>query len=430
VVAPVSGEIVVFAASSLTDVFQDMATAFQQANPNAKLTFNFGASSQLATQLGQGASADVFASADSTQMDNAKKSGAVTGQDRIFAGNRLVLITPKDNPAHITGIKDLANDGVKFVTAQPSVPIGTYTAQMLDKANADPSYGAGFKDKVVANTVSQEDNVRQVVSKVQLGEADAAIVYSTDPTPQVRDQLNIIQVPDPLQTLASYPIAVAKGNNASGGEAFASYVLGPDGQATLAKWGFLPPPQASAAAQPTPVPSGAGGMGTAAGGAPAANAPIPSVASATFAPEVAIKGLVGTPRSLSRDDLMQLPPETVNVSFLAGQGTTQASFTGTRLLNVLDAAGSAKLPTDGNNAKLRVTVMVTGADGYQVALSWGELDPEFGGAPILLAYSQNGEPMGDKQGMARLVVPGDKRGGRYVSTVKSVEIRDPGPAQP
>src|SRR6266571_7045976 len=238
-VSPVSGEIVVFAASSLTDVFQDMATSFQQANPRARLTFNFGASSQLATQLGQGASADVFASADTVQMDNAKKSGAVTGQDRIFAGNRLVLITPKDNPAHINSVKDRANDGVKFVTAQPSVPIGTYTAQMLDKASADPSYGADYKSKVMANTVSQEDNVRQVVSKVQLGEADAAIVYSTDATPQVRDQLQIIQVPDPLQTLASYPIAVAKGNNPAGGEAFVAYVLGADGQATLAKWGFL-----------------------------------------------------------------------------------------------------------------------------------------------------------------------------------------------
>jgi molybdate transport system substrate-binding protein len=411
-----------------------MATAFQQANPNAKLTFNFGASSTLATQLGQGASADVFASADTTQMDNAKKSGAVTGQDQVFAGNRLVLITPRDNPANVNSVKDLANDGVKFVTAQPSVPIGTYTAQMLDKASSDPSFGSDFKDRVMANTVSQETDVRQVVSKVQLGEADAAIVYSTDPTPQVRDQLNIIQVPDALQTLASYPIAVAKGNNATGGEAFVSYVLGPEGQATLAKWGFLPPPpQAAAAAQPTA--STTGGQPPAAGGAPsggaaAANAPIPSVASATFAPEVAVMGLVGNPRSFTMDDLKQLPAETVDVSFQAGQGTTTASFTGTRLLNVFDAAGGAKLPNDINNAKLRTTVMVTGADGYQVALGWGELDPEFGAAPIMLAYMQDGKPMGDKQGMARLVVPGDKRGGRYVSTVKSIEIRDPGPAEP
>lgn len=249
--APVTGEVVVFAASSLTDVFQDMATGFQQANPNAKLTFNFGASSQLATQLGQGARADVFASADQTQMDNARKADAIAGQDRVFAGNRLVVITPRDNPKQISGVKELANDGVKFVTAQPSVPIGQYTAELLDKATADPMYGSDFASKVKANTVSQEDNVRQVVSKVQLGEVDAAIVYSTDATPQVRDQLQVIQIPDPLQTLASYPIAVARGSNSAGGEAFVSYVLGPAGQAALAKWGFLllPPPSASSAPQ-------------------------------------------------------------------------------------------------------------------------------------------------------------------------------------
>src|SRR5207244_12729772 len=95
--------------------------------------------------------------------------------------------------------------------------------------------------KVLANTVSTEDNVRQVVSKVRLGEADAAVVYSTDTTPQLRGQLQIIQVPDQLQSLATYPIAVAKGSNAAGGEAFVEFVLGPLGQATLAKWGFLPP---------------------------------------------------------------------------------------------------------------------------------------------------------------------------------------------
>jgi molybdate transport system substrate-binding protein len=244
--APVSGEIVVFAAASLTDAFQDMAGAFQQAHPDARVTFNFGASSQLATQLAQGARADVFASADQAQMDNARRADAIAGQDRVFAGNRLVLITPGDNPRRIAGVRDLANDGVKFVTAQPSVPIGQYTAQMLDKASADPAYGADFRARVQANTVSQEDNVRQVVSKVQLGEADAAVVYSTDATPQVRDQLRIIQIPDALQTRATYPIAVARGSNSAGGEAFVSYVLGPQGQATLAKWGFLPPSAAGA----------------------------------------------------------------------------------------------------------------------------------------------------------------------------------------
>lgn len=422
--APTAGEIVVFAASSLTDVFQDMARAFQQANPNTRLTFNFGASSQLATQLGQGAKADVFASADQTQMDNARKADAVAGQDRVFARNRLVLITPRDNPKKIAAVKDLANDGVKFVTAQPSVPIGQYTAQMLDKAAADPAYGLDFKSKVEANTVSKEDNVRQVVSKVQLGEADAAVVYGTDATPQVRDQLQLIQVPDSLQTLATYPIAVAKGANSAGGEAFVSYVLGPEGQSTLAKWGFLPPAQTSAVA-PTTVPS----SGSGASGAPQAAAPVPAVASSTFSPTVQVRGLVGSPRTFTLDDLKALPAETVQVSYMAGQGTDGASFTGTRLLNVLDAAGGATLPNDINNARLRVTIMVTSADGYQVAFGWGELDPEFGAAPILLAYARDGQPMGEKQGMARVIVPGDKRGGRYASMVKSIELRDPGSAQ-
>ena len=106
------------------------------------------------------------------------------------------------------------------------------------KRSADPAYGADFKAKVVANTVSQEDNVRQVVSKVQLGEADAAVVYSTDATPQVRDQLQIIQVPDPLQTLATYPIAVAKGDNAAGGEAFVAYVRGAAGPGNAGEMGL------------------------------------------------------------------------------------------------------------------------------------------------------------------------------------------------
>jgi molybdate transport system substrate-binding protein len=237
---PAKSEVVVFAASSLTDVFQDMAADFERANPSTKVTFNFGASSQLAAQLGQGARADVFASADQAQMDNARNAQAIAGQDRAFAHNRLVIITPRDNPRHIASLNDLGDDGVKVVTAQPTVPIGQYTAQLLDKATADPSYGSTFKRKVDNNTVSREDNVRQVVSKVQLGEADAAVVYSTDATPQVREQLQIVQVPDALQTLASYPIAVAHGSNSAGGEAFVSYVLSPAGQAKLAKWGSLP----------------------------------------------------------------------------------------------------------------------------------------------------------------------------------------------
>jgi molybdate transport system substrate-binding protein len=238
----VSSEVVVFAASSLTDAFQEIGQSFTTAQPGIKLTFNFGSSSQLATQLRQGARGDVFASADQAQMDNALKADVLGGQARVFARNRLVVIVPRDNPRKVVGVTDLARAGLKLVTAQPSVPIGQYTEQLLSKASADEAYGADFKERVIKNVVSREDNVRQVVSKVQLGEADAAVVYATDATPQVRDQLQLIAVPEPLQTSADYPIAVARGSNPAGGEAFADYVLSPAGQDILARWGFLPPP--------------------------------------------------------------------------------------------------------------------------------------------------------------------------------------------
>jgi DMSO/TMAO reductase YedYZ molybdopterin-dependent catalytic subunit len=279
--------------------------------------------------------------------------------------------------------------------------------------------------------VSQQTDDRQIVAQVQLGEADAAVVYATDITPSTQGQLMSFPVPDAFNLVVVYPIATTRGDNPSGGQAWVNFVLSPAGQNILKMWNFLPPPP-SAAAAPTPgtasPPPPAAGAPPAAAVAPAAPAPN-LAASTTFSPTVAVKGLVGTPRTFTYVDLMQLQPETVQVSFQAGQGVTNTSFTGTRLLNVFDAAGGAVLPNDINNARLRVTVMITGADGYQVALGWGEIDPEFGAAPIMLAYQENGQPMGDKMGMARLVVPEDKRGGRYVSTVKSIELRDPGPAE-
>ena len=173
------------------------------------------------------------------------------------AGLDLVEVAPNANPP-VCRILDYGK--FKYEQAKKEREAHKHQKQVvLREVRFKPKIGVhhvDFKTKVVANTVSQEDNVRQVVSKVQLGEADAAVVYSTDATPQVRDQLQIIQVPDPLQTLATYPIAVARGNNPAGGEAFVAYVVGPQGQATLAKWGFLPPTQATAADQPTPAASG------------------------------------------------------------------------------------------------------------------------------------------------------------------------------
>ena len=172
----------VFAASSLTDAFKEIGQAFEAAK-STPVTFNFGASTQLRTQLQQGASADVFASADQAQMNNARSDGSIAGPDVIFARNRLVVITPKDNPGKLQSAADLANPGIRFVTAAPEVPIGVYTQNMFDKMSQISVFGADFKDRANANIVSREPNVRQVVAKVQLGEADAAVVYRSDVTP-------------------------------------------------------------------------------------------------------------------------------------------------------------------------------------------------------------------------------------------------------
>jgi molybdate transport system substrate-binding protein len=240
--APVSAqsnsEVTVFAAASLTDAFNEIASEFQYENPGTKVTFNFGGSNTLRAQLDQGASADVFASADSTQMDMARQNGDVSGDPQVFAHNLLTIITPVDNPRNVQGVCDLAKPGLKLVTAQPSVPVGVYTQTLLQNAS-NGECGAGFADAVNANTVSQEADVRQLVAKVQLGEADAGVSYLTDVTPQVRGQLTEVQIPDGLNTLATYPIATTKGNNTEGGPAFVNFVLSPIGQAILARWGFL-----------------------------------------------------------------------------------------------------------------------------------------------------------------------------------------------
>ena len=233
-----SGEITVFAAASMTDAFNEIAVGFQYENPSAMVTFNFGGSNTLRAQLDQGASADVFASADQTQMDMARQNGDLSGDAQVFAHNLLTIITPADNPQNVQSPCDLGKPGLKFVAVQPSVPVGLYTESMLTNASAGPC-GAGFGDQVHANTVSQESDVRQLVAKVQLGEADAGVSYMTDVTPAVRSQIHELSIPDELNTLATYPIATAKGNNNEGGQAFISFVLSPIGQAILARWGFL-----------------------------------------------------------------------------------------------------------------------------------------------------------------------------------------------
>jgi molybdate transport system substrate-binding protein len=238
---PEPKELVVLAASSLTDAFTEMAGEFPKQAAGVKLTFSFGGSSQLRTQLEQGAPADVFASADTAQMDAAVKAGLLQGTSMLFASNRLVVVLPRDNRAGVGGLADLAKPGLKLVTTSRDVPVGGYTRQALERMAADGQYGAGFDRRVLANVVSEEANVRQVVTKVQLGEADAGICYATDVTPRVAADLRTIEIPDRFNAIAAYPIAVARLARAPVMAArFVQYVAAAPGQAILKKYGFLP----------------------------------------------------------------------------------------------------------------------------------------------------------------------------------------------
>jgi molybdate transport system substrate-binding protein len=229
----------VFAAASLTDAFTEIGESFEAANPGVSVTFNFGGSQALRTQIEEGAPADVFASANAKEMDT-----LVTGNfvdipaPQIFLNNKLVVILPAGNPAGIEKLEDLATPGIKLVLAAEQVPVGNYARQSLDLMNGQ--FGIDFKDKVLANVVSNEDNVKQVVAKVQLGEADAGIVYTSDAI--AASEVKSIQIPDDLNIIAEYPIApLSDSANADLASAFVQFVLSDEGQVVLEKWGFSSP---------------------------------------------------------------------------------------------------------------------------------------------------------------------------------------------
>jgi len=226
-------EITVLAAASLTAAFTKIGADFGRANPDVTVRFSFGPSDGLATQVAEGAPADVFAPASPKYMDQVQSDGpGVTGR-ADFARNELAVIVPSDNPAGIASLADLARPGVKLVLAAVGVPAGDYAREIL--ANA------GIQKQALANLVSNEEDVKGVVQKVLLGEADAGIVYRTDLTPDIAAKVREIVIPDGVNVFATYPIAVIDGSgHADAAEAFVRYVTGP-GQATLRSFGFLAP---------------------------------------------------------------------------------------------------------------------------------------------------------------------------------------------
>jgi molybdate transport system substrate-binding protein len=401
-----SGNLTVLAAASLTDAFNQEGQAFQQANPKVTVKFSYGASSALEAQLAQGAPADLFASADQTNMDKASQAGVIDGASQVFAKNKVVVIVPKNNPANIQTIADLAKPGVKLVLTDPAVPIGAYARTALKNLAQEPGYGSDFSDKVLANNKSDAADVRTAVASVQTGQADATLCYATDVTPSAQKDVAALPIPDKDNVIATYPIATVKGaGNKAAAQAFIAFVRSAAGQAILKGQGFILDADTGAQARRiTPSP-----------------ALLAYRRTGVLSPTFAIDGAVANPRTFGYDDLAALPAETETVTFQAGSGVETQTFTGVKLYDLLQAAGPQTDPTRKNDL-IRFYVQVTAADGYTAVLSWAEFDPANEGKDVLIAYADNGQPLGPGQGTARLVAPGDSHGARYVSAIAAITL--------
>lgn len=225
----VAGDATIFAGSSLTDAFKTVGDEITKTNPGAHFTFNFGSSSTLATQIINGAPADVFASADDANMQRVVDAKLTDGDPAAFVGNRLQIAVVAGNPKKITSLADLARPDVVLVLAAPTVPAGKYALGSLAKAG------------VTAKPKSQEVDVRAVLNKVSLGEADAGIVYVTD-VKSAGDRLTGVDIQEQYQIVARYPIALVKGSkSAAVAHKFVDYLLSPAGQSLLGEFGFTKP---------------------------------------------------------------------------------------------------------------------------------------------------------------------------------------------
>jgi molybdate transport system substrate-binding protein len=225
---PGSATITVFAASSLQGAFTQLGEHFERAKPNVRLRFNFAGSSALAMQIEEGAHADLFASASVQDMRRLSRSATTAGASN-FAKNDLQIAVPADNPAHIKRISDLRDSHAKVALCQPEVPCGALAQQMFHKAG------------ITVKPVTLESDVKATLSKLILGEADAAIVYKSDVV-AAGDRVRAVKIPAAVIATAEYPIAVLKRtDNPAAARAFVDFVLSAEGQEVLAKWGFAKP---------------------------------------------------------------------------------------------------------------------------------------------------------------------------------------------
>jgi molybdate transport system substrate-binding protein len=235
----VSVSLTIYGASSLKSALTAMKTAYEAANTGTTLTISTDSSTALETKIEQGAPVDVLLSADTANPQKLVDKGLAAGGLVKFAGNLLTVIVPTANPAGIQTPGDLAKTGVKVIAAGDTVPITKYATQLVANLARQPGYPADFATRYAANVVSKQDNVAAVVAQIELGEGDAAIVYVTDA--KASTKVATISVPEAANVPATYSGAVVKASpNAAAAEAFMTWVAGPDGQAILASFGFVP----------------------------------------------------------------------------------------------------------------------------------------------------------------------------------------------
>ncbi len=236
-------DLTVYAAASLKKPLAKLKAAYEAANPGTTLTISTDSSTALATKIEQGAPADVFLSADMKNPQSLVDKGLAVAPATPFAGNTLTVIVPAGDPAGITSPADLAKPGVKIITCADNVPIAKYAAKVVENLAEEPGYPADFAAKYTANVASKEDNVAAVVSKIELGEGDAGIVYVTDA--KGSDKVTAIPIPDTANVPATYGgVVVTASPHQDAAAAFIAWLAGPEGQAILRSLGFLPPPAA------------------------------------------------------------------------------------------------------------------------------------------------------------------------------------------
>lgn len=233
-------ELTIYGAASLKGALEKAKAAYEAADPGTTITLSTDSSSALETQIEQGAPADVFLSADTTNPKKLVDKSLAESAAVTFAGNKLTIIVPSDNPAGIKSPADLAKKGVKVIAAGNEVPITKYAKQLVDNLARVAGYPADFGAAYTANIASKEDNVKAVVAKIELGEGDAGIVYVTDA--KASTKVVMVEVPESANVPATYVGVVVKASkNAAAAKAFLEWFAGPDGQAILGSFGFLPP---------------------------------------------------------------------------------------------------------------------------------------------------------------------------------------------